>query len=175
MTNHSAALVPRTRNSHHNCRESGSELRVQSGTRIITLLVSFDSEVRIRACCNIERTSESKDTSAGFGADRHELCRKLPQKRPACLTLLQASHGTLRSMRKPRRRPLHREDLPLRLSVAAEPNRRFRYVILRNDGTVAQASSATFATEAQAQAAGTPVLRRRSLAARLTPSRRVAD
>jgi hypothetical protein len=78
-------------------------------------------------------------------------------------------------MRKPRRRPLHREDLPLRLSIAEEPNRRFRYVILRNDGTVAQASSATFATEGQAQAAGTPVLRRRSLAARLTPSKQAAD
>src|SRR6202008_1573627 len=39
--------VPRTRSSHHNCRESGCELRVQSGTRIIGLLVSFDSEVRI--------------------------------------------------------------------------------------------------------------------------------
>ena len=78
-------------------------------------------------------------------------------------------------MRKPRRRPLHREDLPLRLSVAAEANRRYRYVILRNDGTVAQASAATFASEAQAQAAGTPVLRRRSLAARLTPSKRAPD
>src|ERR1700730_14331393 len=28
-------LVPRTRSSHHNCRESDCELRVQSGTRII--------------------------------------------------------------------------------------------------------------------------------------------
>jgi len=27
-------LVPRTRSSHHNCRESDYELRVQSGTRI---------------------------------------------------------------------------------------------------------------------------------------------
>ena len=78
-------------------------------------------------------------------------------------------------MRKPRRRPLHKDDLPLRLSIAAEPNRRFRYVILRNDGTVAQASSATFATEAEAQAAGFPVLRRRSLAARLTPLKRAPD
>ena len=40
------ALVPRTRSSHHNYRESDCELRVQSGTRIIDLLVSFDSEVR---------------------------------------------------------------------------------------------------------------------------------
>jgi hypothetical protein len=81
----------------------------------------------------------------------------------------------LTTVRKTRRRPLHRNDLPLRLSVAAEANRRFRYVILRNDGTVAQASSSTFATEAQAQAAGFPVLRRRSLAAKLTPSKRAPD
>src|SRR5437660_11638466 len=33
-------LVPRTRSSHHNCRESDCELRVQSGTGIIELLVS---------------------------------------------------------------------------------------------------------------------------------------
>jgi len=72
-------------------------------------------------------------------------------------------------MGKIRRRSLHKGDLPLRLTIAAEANRRFRYVILRNDGTVVQTSSATFATEAEAQAAGTPVLRRRSLAAKLTP------
>src|ERR1700738_4251077 len=41
------AQVPRTRSSHNSCRESGCELRGQSGTRIIELLVSFDSEVRI--------------------------------------------------------------------------------------------------------------------------------
>src|ERR1700736_1734868 len=41
------------------CRKSGCELRVQSGNRIIDLLVSFDSEVRIRVCRNVERTSES--------------------------------------------------------------------------------------------------------------------
>src|SRR5205807_10660579 len=41
------------------CREFGCELRVQSGTRIIGLLVSFDSEVRIRARRKVERTSES--------------------------------------------------------------------------------------------------------------------
>src|ERR1041385_7423081 len=45
-------LVPRTRSSHHNCRESGCELRVQSGTRIIELLVSFDSEVRYERAAN---------------------------------------------------------------------------------------------------------------------------
>ena len=53
------SLMPRTRSSHHSCRESGCELRVQSGIRIIDLLVSFDSEVRIRTCYNIGRTSES--------------------------------------------------------------------------------------------------------------------
>src|SRR5262249_28185364 len=47
------ALVPRTRSSHHNCRESECELRVQSGTRIIGWLVSYDSEVRIGTCCKI--------------------------------------------------------------------------------------------------------------------------
>src|SRR5690349_3675327 len=54
-----AVLVPRTRSSHHNCRESDCELRVQSGTRIIELLVSFDSEVRFGACGKPRRTSES--------------------------------------------------------------------------------------------------------------------
>jgi hypothetical protein len=72
-------------------------------------------------------------------------------------------------MRRSRPRPVNKNDLPLRLAIAAEANRRFRYVILRNDGTVVQTSSATFSTEAEAQAAGSPVLRRRSLAARLTP------
>jgi hypothetical protein len=52
-------LVPRTRSSHHNCRESECELRVQSGTRIIELLVSYDSEVRFGACGELRRTSES--------------------------------------------------------------------------------------------------------------------
>src|SRR6266566_3898195 len=52
-------LVPRTRSSHHNRRESGCELRVQSGTRIIELLVSFDSEVRSGAGRKLGRTPES--------------------------------------------------------------------------------------------------------------------
>src|SRR6202040_518979 len=43
----------------HNYRESDCELRGQSGTRIIDLLVSFDSEVRIGASCKLGRTSES--------------------------------------------------------------------------------------------------------------------
>jgi hypothetical protein len=71
-------------------------------------------------------------------------------------------------VRMTRCRPQHKADLPLRRSIAAEPSGRFRYVILRNDGTVAQASSATFSTEAAARAEGGPVLRRRSLAAKLT-------
>src|ERR1700736_1272996 len=53
------ALVPRTRSAHHNCRKSDCELRVQSGTRTIELLVSFDSEVRNGTCCKLGRTSES--------------------------------------------------------------------------------------------------------------------
>ena len=43
----------------HNCGESSCELRVRSGTRIIELLVSFDSEVRFRTCGKLGRTSES--------------------------------------------------------------------------------------------------------------------
>src|SRR5689334_25197611 len=54
-------LVPRTRSSHRNCRESGCELRVQSGTRIIELLVPFDSEVRKRMC-------PQNDANFGIGA-----------------------------------------------------------------------------------------------------------
>ena len=52
-------LVPRIRSSHNICRESDCDLRVQSGTRIIELLVSFDSEVRNGACRKLGRTSES--------------------------------------------------------------------------------------------------------------------
>src|SRR5690242_15194104 len=57
---HVPRLVPRTRSSHHNCRESGCELRVQSGTRIIELL-PFDSEVRKRVC-------PQNDANFGIGA-----------------------------------------------------------------------------------------------------------
>src|SRR5262249_50047529 len=52
-------VVPRTRSSNQNCRESDCELRVQSGTTIIELLVSYDSEVRYGACGKVGRTSES--------------------------------------------------------------------------------------------------------------------
>ena len=64
LANHNTAagnLVPRTRSSHHNCRESGCELRVQRGTRIIELLVPFDSEVRKRVC-------PQNDANFGIGA-----------------------------------------------------------------------------------------------------------
>jgi hypothetical protein len=64
-------------------------------------------------------------------------------------------------------RSTNKDDLPLRLTSAAEPGGRFRYVILRNDGTVDRRSTATFATEPAALAAGGPVLRRRNLAAKL--------
>jgi hypothetical protein len=66
-------------------------------------------------------------------------------------------------------RTINKDDLPLRLTITIEAGGRFRYVILRKDGTVDRRSAATFPTEAAAQAAGSPVLRRRSLAARLTP------
>jgi hypothetical protein len=52
-------LVPRTRSSRTSCREFDRELRVQRGTRIIELLVVFDSEVRKRGCRTMMRTSES--------------------------------------------------------------------------------------------------------------------
>src|SRR5690242_8506497 len=57
----SGYLVPRTRSSHRSRRESGCELRVQSGTRIIELLVPFDSEVRKRVC-------SQNDANFGIGA-----------------------------------------------------------------------------------------------------------
>src|SRR5262249_30751774 len=41
------------------CRTFRCELRVQSGTKIIELLVSFDSEVRIERAASAGRTSES--------------------------------------------------------------------------------------------------------------------
>jgi hypothetical protein len=59
--------------------------------------------------------------------------------------------------------------LPMRLTVIGAGKRGFRFLILRNDGTVAEASSVSFATEAAARAAGLPVLRRRTLAAKLKP------
>ena len=72
------------------------------------------------------------------------------------------------------RRGLHKDDLPLRLATA-RARERFRYLILRNNGMVAIASSHKFVTEDAARATGLQVLRRRSLAARLTPSERASD
>jgi hypothetical protein len=73
-------------------------------------------------------------------------------------------------MSKLPRRLVRHSDLPLRLMITREPDGSFRYVILRNDGTAAETSSFSFSTEAAARMAGGPVLRRRSLAARLTLS-----
>jgi len=81
------------------------------------------------------------------------------------VTLRQSKQGTFGAGM--RRRALHNSDLPLRMKVAAEASGRFQYMIVCNDGTVSEASTATFATEAAARAAGGPVLRRRRLAARL--------
>jgi hypothetical protein len=43
-----------------------------------------------------------------------------------------------------RRWPLHKGDLPLRLVIAAEPNGRLRYVILRKDRKAPETSPVTF-------------------------------
>jgi hypothetical protein len=85
--------------------------------------------------------------------------------RSLLVTVPKAKQGTFCGIM--RRRALHKSDLPLRLAINPDPNERFRYAILCNDGMVAFASPATFATEAAARAAGGPVLRRRSLAAKL--------
>ena len=67
----SARWDPDTRNIHmcYWCREPevrttvaaspNADFGFKSGTRIINLLVSYDSEVRIGACCKLGRTSES--------------------------------------------------------------------------------------------------------------------
>jgi hypothetical protein len=57
-------------------------------------------------------------------------------------------------------------DLPLRLSIAQAGKRTFHYLILRNDGTVVEASSTSYETEAAARVAGLPVLQRCSDAAK---------
>jgi hypothetical protein len=66
------------------------------------------------------------------------------------------------------RRGVHLSDLPLRLRVVLSGNGRFQYLILRNDGTVAKMSPASFDTADKARAAGLPVLQRRSMAAKLS-------
>src|SRR5262249_20189798 len=46
-------LVPRTRSSPNIAAGCVANFGFKSGTRIIELLVSFDSEVRLRACCKV--------------------------------------------------------------------------------------------------------------------------
>ena len=53
------SLVPRTRSSHDIAASAVANFGFESGTRIIELLVSLDSEVRIRGCGEVLRTSES--------------------------------------------------------------------------------------------------------------------
>src|SRR5262249_59723718 len=57
------ASAANPKGSHTSCGRCGCELRVQSGTRIIELLVSTDSEVRTRTCANILPTSASRPTT----------------------------------------------------------------------------------------------------------------
>jgi hypothetical protein len=52
--------VPRTRSSHNIAASAVANFGFKSDTRIIDLLVSFDSEVRIRVCRKVGRTSESR-------------------------------------------------------------------------------------------------------------------
>jgi len=72
-------------------------------------------------------------------------------------------------MVKTPRRGVHQSDLPLRLRVILTGNGCFQYLILRNDGTVAKMSPASFDTADKARVAGLPVLQRRSIVAKLTP------
>src|SRR5690554_1988536 len=57
--------------------QSGTSNR-KSGTRIIALLVPFTSEVRVKACCDVPRTSEA-GTSTGSIAPQ---ARSAQQRRP---------------------------------------------------------------------------------------------
>src|ERR1700756_2144099 len=77
LSSHPRELVPRTRSSHHNCRESECELRVQSGTRIIKLLVSFDSEVRIGRAARLGEL-RNRDTSPASETGRFRMKRGTP-------------------------------------------------------------------------------------------------
>jgi hypothetical protein len=56
------------------------------------------------------------------------------------------------------RRGVRESDLPLRLTIVQAGKRTFHYLILRNEGTVIEASAASYQTEAAAHAAGLPVL-----------------
>src|SRR5262245_23314408 len=57
--NRQSKLVPRTRSSHTGVARAVANFGFKRGTRIIELLVSLDSEVRIRGCRKGVRTSES--------------------------------------------------------------------------------------------------------------------
>jgi hypothetical protein len=71
-------------------------------------------------------------------------------------------------MGKNGQRGVHASDLPLRLTLTMAGAGRFRYVLLRKDGTLAETSLPMFPTEDAARVAGLAVLRQRSLAAKLT-------
>src|SRR5262245_12135321 len=77
-------LVPRTRSSHDFAATTFANLGFKSGTRIIELLVSLDSEVRIRTRCN-SCELRNRDTSAAnpkFARFRGNYVRELrAQKR----------------------------------------------------------------------------------------------
>jgi hypothetical protein len=77
-----------------------------------------------------------------------------------------------RAMGRPFRRKLRRRDLPLGLTIANAGKRSFHYLLLRNDGTVVEASSISYATEAAAREAGLPVLQRCTDAAQAKHVRR---
>jgi len=63
-------------------------------------------------------------------------------------------------------------DLPLRLTIAQAGKRSFHYLVLRNDGTVLQASAAPYETEAAAREAGQPALQRCTDVAKSKPVKR---
>jgi len=63
-------------------------------------------------------------------------------------------------MARASRRGVRESDLPLRLTIAQAGKRKFHYLVLRNDGTVIEASAASYETEAAARVAGLPVLQR---------------
>ena len=75
-------------------------------------------------------------------------------------------------MARASRRGVREGDLPLRLTIAQAGKRSFHYLILRNDGTVVEASSTSYETEDAARVAGLPVLQRRSDMAKSKPVQR---
>src|SRR5262249_10391377 len=79
-------LVPRTRSSHNNRCESGCELRVQSGTRIIDLT----SALRFRSSHQSVRQGR-----ANFGIGALALPRFCHAKRREVLRVEQRTSGTM--------------------------------------------------------------------------------